>query len=171
MPPTYSRRECTVPCCSWRKTSSPQTNWDRSSSCPAGNMLLGNTSHNRWPAYSATREPSELPSNLRFAFLSYNGSPLPPPPLRNLYMSQQNSMISFQSNTGGNSPLYPPFSGSLYRAGSSPSLNQTGSPTERLSLEDRIRHSLRVRLDLVSFHTLSALPACTLCSIISSHNV
>ncbi|CAI8024130.1 Kazrin-A [Geodia barretti] len=61
----------------------------------------------------------------------------------NLYMSQQNSMISFQSNMGGNSPLSPPFSGSLYRAGSSPSLNQTGSPTERLSLEDRIRHSLR----------------------------
>lgn len=60
------------------------------------------------------------------------------------FHSQRNSVISFQSNISGVSPISPPYSGgSLYRAGSSPSLNQTGFPIERMTMEERIRHSLR----------------------------
>jgi hypothetical protein len=65
---------------------------------------------------------------------------------RSSHRSQCNSVTSFQSNLSGMSPVSPPypFSGSLYRTGSSPSLNQTGSqPEHRMSVEERIRHSLR----------------------------
>ena len=67
-------------------------------------------------------------------------------------------MTSFQGSLGGGSPLSPPFSGSLYRAGSSPSLNQTSSFSDRLSMEDRIRHSLRVSSHSHSLHSHSHSP-------------
>ena len=143
MPPTCCRVGSMEPSSSWREgigASSPPTSWHRSSNCQEeGRMLPRDTSHSNSPDSSEKMEQSKTILILPCHTLTSSHP-------HSLFMSQHNSVTSFQSNPRGGSPLSPPFSGSLYRAGSSPSLNQAGYLSDRLSMEDRIRHSLRVRI-------------------------
>lgn len=145
---------CMELCCSWRGTDSLPSTWLTCCSCPAGRAQQGSTWTGKWlPSSLWTLSMGEecvgggggereKERHLTAAVFSL---------LRSSF-SQRPSVSSFRSVLASPSPSPSPSPYSLsqplpslpiYRTGSSPTLNQTFSQTEQL--EDRIRHSLRVR--------------------------